>query len=122
MKHFKHIPVDESSPVGGKRRLHKKPSAREVRCCRPWFDAEWSLLTEAKILVCLGATASTAVLGPGFRVSKERGKIIESDYCDRTIATWHPSAILRTVDVAAKQQKMEQLIRDLKVAIDVSEK
>ena len=120
VKHFKHVPVDGSDSGGGRRRLHKKPSAREVRCCRPWFDAEWSLLTEAKILVCLGATASTAVLGPGFRVSKERGNVFESDYCDRTIATWHPSAILRTVDSAAKQQKMDQLICDLKVASDVS--
>ncbi|MDB4767060.1 UdgX family uracil-DNA binding protein [bacterium] len=122
VKHFKHVPVDGSSSTGGRRRLHKKPSSREVRCCRPWFDAEWSLLTEAKILVCLGATASNAVIGPGFRVSKQRGNIIESDYSDNTIATWHPSAILRTVDVAAKQQKMEQLICDLKVANDVSKR
>ena len=117
VKHFKHTTTDSAG--GGKQRLHKKPNAREVRCCRPWFDAEWSLLTEAEVLVCLGATAATAIIGPGFKVSKQRGNSFGSDYCDRTIATWHPSAILRTQNGETRKEKVAQLVADLKLALAV---
>lgn len=115
VKHFKHTTTATSS---GKHRLHKKPNAREVRCCRPWFDAEWSLLTNAEVLVCLGSTAATSVIGPGFKVSQERGKMVPTDYCQQSIATWHPSAVLRTPDAVAREQKMSELILDLKAAAD----
>ena len=114
VKHFKHTMTHSTG--GGKHRLHKKPGAREVRCCRPWFDAEWSLLTEAEVLICLGATAATAIIGPGVKVSKQRGSSFESDYCTRTIPTWHPSAILRTENVKSREKKMAELIADLKMA------
>src|ERR1700756_1332510 len=70
VKHFKWEPR-------GKRRIHKKPNTREVAACRPWLEAEISLV-KPKVIVCLGATAAQALLGPKFRVSKQRGQFIES--------------------------------------------
>ena len=113
VKHFKHKPTQTPN---GKKRLHQRPNAREIRCCRPWFDAEWALLDEAKTLVCLGATAASAIIGPEFRITKGRGHVIATDYSDQTIATWHPSAILRTLDPDAKYKKMQQLVSDLALA------
>ena len=118
VKHFKHTPTQTPR---GKKRLHQRPNAREIRCCRPWFDAEWELLTEAKVLVCLGATAASAIIGPEFRITKGRGRAVATNYSDQTIATWHPSAILRTPDADAQNQKMQQLVSDLAMAVSVSE-
>ena len=114
VKHFKHTVGEDGTER--KRRLHKKPNVREVRCCRPWFDAEWSCLGEAQVLVCLGMTAATAVLGPGLRMNDLRGRFIETDYCEKTVVTWHPSAILRSHDGAARDEKMQQLTSDLAMA------
>ena len=61
VKHFKWEPR-------GKRRIHKKPNLEEITACRPWLDAELGLV-EPEILVCLGATAAQALLGPSFRVT-----------------------------------------------------
>src|SRR5690606_33463003 len=60
VKHFKWEPQ-------GKRRLHKKPSAREIAACRPWLEAELSVIKPA-VLICLGATAAQSILGPSVRV------------------------------------------------------
>lgn len=88
VKHFKWKPQ-------GKRRLHQKPNAAEIRACDPWLRAELSLI-QPKILVCLGATAAQSLLGKDFRVTQMRGKWLESPLAPNTIATIHPSAILRT--------------------------
>ena len=76
------------------RRLHKTPSAGEVRACRPWLLAELSLIHPRAIL-CLGATASKAVFGPAFSVTKHRGTPLESELAPVAFATVHPSAVLR---------------------------
>ena len=130
VKHFKHKVVllevtssEVTSSAGqsrGKRRLHQKPNAREVRCCRPWFDAEWANLSEATVLICLGATSANAIITPGFKITKQRGQWYPTDYCDRTIASWHPSAILRSIDQASSEQKFQQLVSDLKMALTSS--
>ena len=116
VKHFKHQVTSSSGSSRGKRRLHQKPNAREVRCCRPWFDAEWANLSEAAVLICLGATAANAIITPGFKITKQRGQWHSTDYCDHTIASWHPSAILRSVDTASSEQKFQQLVTDLALA------
>ncbi|HXF09769.1 MAG TPA: UdgX family uracil-DNA binding protein, partial [Desulfuromonadaceae bacterium] len=87
VKHFKWEPK-------GKRRIHKKPNAREIAACRPWLDAELAVL-KPKVLVCLGATAAQALLGKDFRVSQQRGQLIGSSLADKVLATVHPSSILR---------------------------
>ena len=78
----------------GKVRLHKKPNSAEVHACQPWLDQEIALV-KPKILVCLGSTAAQALLGADFRVTRMRGKWIDSRLAPRVLATVHPSSILR---------------------------
>lgn len=108
VKHFKH-------EMRGKFRLHKRPDAREVRACRPWFEAEWSTLS-AKTLVCLGATAATALIAPGFRLQQQRGQWVTSQFSDRTLATWHPSSILRLPSKQDQERRLAELVQDLRKA------
>ena len=105
-KHFKWEP-------SGKRRLHKKPNAREIAACRPWLDAEIQVI-QPKVIVCLGATAAQALLGKDFRVSKQRGQLIPSPLAPFVTATVHPSSILRAPDDEARQQAREEFAADMK--------
>jgi uracil-DNA glycosylase family protein len=88
VKHFKFVRQELI-----RRRLHKKPTAGEVRACRPWLEEEIKLVRPA-LIVALGSTAAQALLGPAFRVTRERGRVIESAN-GPVLATVHPSAILR---------------------------
>ena len=110
VKHFKWEPR-------GKRRLHAKPSSREIAACRPWLDAELELL-RPRVIVCLGATAAQALLGRDFRVTKQRGEIVSGDF-GKVIATYHPAAVLRAPDEDRRQQMRQELIDDLRVAVGV---
>lgn len=106
VKHFKWKPQ-------GKRRLHQKPNAAEISACRPWLDAEIALVKPA-ILVLLGATAAQAILGRDFRVSTQRGQLIERPGLPPVMATVHPSSILRAPDDETRELEMRAFIRDLK--------
>src|SRR3954469_23038085 len=108
VKHFKWEPR-------GKRRIHKKPNAMEIAACRPWFDAEVKVL-KPQIVVCLGATAAQALLGRNFKVTKQRGEIIQSEGQPAMIATVHPSSILRAPDDDSRHEEMRKFIDDLKIA------
>jgi len=103
VKHFKWQPR-------GKRRIHQKPNAAEIAACRPWLEAELSLL-KPKVLVCLGATAAQALLGRQFRVSKDRGVPVESELAPLVMATVHPSSILRSDD---REAEMALFVEDLR--------
>jgi uracil-DNA glycosylase len=103
VKHFKWQPR-------GKRRIHQKPNAAEIAACRPWLDAELSVL-KPKALVCLGATAAQALLGRQFRVSKDRGVSVESDLAPVVMATVHPSSILRSDN---REEELELFVEDLR--------
>lgn len=96
----------------GKRRLHKRPKSSEVDACRPWFDAELDLV-KPQVVVCLGATAAKALLGRDFRVSRDRGRFIDSELAPYVTATGHPSAVLRATDSARRKELMQALIDDL---------
>ena len=109
VKHFKFV-------ERGKRRLHKKPNSREIYACRPWLEAEL-LAIKPEVVVCLGATAAQALIGRDFRITASRGKFQSTEWCDRTIATWHPSAILRASDSTRKSEMTEQLVHDLQLAV-----
>jgi DNA polymerase len=87
VKHFKWKPA-------GKRRLHQKPNAREIAACKPWLEAELKILHPA-VVVALGATAAQALMGPAFRVTRDRGKPFEVPWAKVFFATVHPSSILR---------------------------
>ena len=106
VKHFKWEPR-------GKRRIHKKPNAREVHACRPWLEAEISLV-KPKVIVCLGATAAQALLGAQFRVSKQRGQFIKSTLAAYIMATVHPSSILRAPDDETRHLEKRHFVNDLK--------
>src|SRR5215218_1951486 len=95
VKHFKWEPR-------GKRRIHKKPNAQEISACRPWLEAEISVV-KPKVIVALGATAAQALLGAKFRVTKQRGEFIESTLAPYVMATVHPSSILRAPDEESRR-------------------
>jgi len=99
----------------GKRRLHEKPNASQVRACRPWLEAEIGVV-KPRLLVLLGATAAQAVMGPAFRVSRQRGEVLESPFGVAALATVHPSSILRAVDDESRAAAMASFIADLRVA------
>ncbi len=108
VKHFKWEPR-------GKRRLHKKPTLREIAACRPWLAAEMEAV-RPRIVVCLGATAAQGLLGGKFLVTKHRGEIIEVEGFPPITATIHPSAILRASDDESRHRERAQFVADLKVA------
>jgi len=99
----------------GKRRLHEKPNSQQVRACRPWLEAEVKAV-KPRLMVLLGATAAQAVLGPTFRVTRDRGKVLETPLGIAGLATVHPSSILRSPDDESRDQAMDAFVRDLKVA------
>ena len=99
----------------GKRRLHETPNAAQVRACRPWLDAEIAVVKPA-IVVLMGATAAQAVMGPEFRVSKDRGRLLVSPLAVPVLATVHPSSILRATDAESREADLASLIADLRVA------
>ena len=99
----------------GKRRLHEKPNAGQIRACRPWLDGEIEAV-RPRIIVLLGATAAQAVMGPAFRVSKQRGEVLNSPVGLPVVATVHPSSILRAADNESREAAMSSFIGDLRVA------
>jgi DNA polymerase len=99
----------------GKRRLHEKPNASQIRACRPWLEAEIEVVRPA-LLVLLGATAAQAVMGPAFRVTKQRGEVLPSPFGLPALATVHPSSILRATDDESREVAMSSFIADLEVA------
>jgi DNA polymerase len=105
VKHFKWTPK-------GKRRIHQKPSAREILACRPWLQAEIQAV-KPRAIVCLGTTAAQAVLGRPTKILENRGKALPSDICQRVFVTVHPSALLRIQEPDQRAQAMEQFVADL---------
>ncbi|HMD47902.1 MAG TPA: UdgX family uracil-DNA binding protein [Bryobacteraceae bacterium] len=97
----------------GKRRLHKKPRVSEVNACRPWLEAELALI-KPKIVVCLGATAAHALLGPAFRSTEKRGKFFPQPSGSVVTATVHPSAILRAPDDEQRRGQYRDFVADLR--------
>jgi uracil-DNA glycosylase len=106
VKHFKWEPR-------GKRRIHKKPNSLEIASCRPWLEAEIALI-KPDVIVALGATAAQALLGPQFRVTKQRGEFIPSNLAPYVMATVHPSSILRAPDDETRQLESRRFVDDLK--------
>ncbi|SBW17578.1 phage SPO1 DNA polymerase-like protein [Candidatus Protofrankia californiensis] len=110
VKHFRYRRSD------GPRRIHQTPDARQVTACRPWLAAELNRIRPL-VVVLLGATAGQALLGPSFRVTKMRGRLLSGPPGSEAqlIATLHPSAVLR-VDPAARDEAYAGFVRDLQLA------
>ncbi|HXF36776.1 MAG TPA: UdgX family uracil-DNA binding protein [Actinomycetota bacterium] len=96
----------------GKRRIHRRPAAIHIRACRPWLDAEIEVVRPT-VLVCLGATAAQALLGPRFRLTEHRGAFVDSPLPPLVTATVHPSSILRADDDRARHEAFDAFVRDL---------
>jgi uracil-DNA glycosylase len=99
----------------GKRRIHKKPRASEIRACRPWLEAEIEAV-RPQVIVCLGATAAQSLLGPQFKLMAERGQAISSPFAAAVVATIHPSSILRSPDDESRKAALAGLVSDLRTA------
>ncbi len=106
VKHFKFT-------SRGKRRIHQRPSVTEVRACRPWFDAELRLVRPA-VLATLGATAAQALLGRDFRITAQRGQVLEWEGL-ALVPTAHPSAVLRALP-EQRDADFAALVEDLRQA------
>jgi uracil-DNA glycosylase family protein len=105
VKHFKF-------ERAGKRRIHKTPSPIEVTACRPWLQAELAIVTP-RIVVCLGATAARSMIGDHFRLMKQHGQWMKTEWAPMTMATIHPSAVLRGEDPPAQERSYAILVGDL---------
>jgi uracil-DNA glycosylase family protein len=105
VKHFKW-------KARGKRRIHQTPRAEEIRACAPWIESEIAVV-DPEVLVCLGATAVKAVMGPKYRVMKDHGRFVTSELGRATTATMHPSAILRADD-EDREDAMRMVVGDLR--------
>jgi DNA polymerase len=101
----------------GKRRIHQRPSAGEIRACRPWLDTELRLL-RPEVLVTLGATAGQALLGRSFRIGAQRGTVVDWTDETRLVPTIHPSALLRIPEEEERRKGFDALVADLAVARD----
>src|SRR5947209_14980087 len=109
VKHFKWEPR-------GKRRLHKKPNAREIAACRPWLEAELRLV-RPDLVVAMGSTAAQTIFGPSFRVTRERGRVLSSKLAPKVVATVHPSSLLRQPDEESRRREYKHFVADLRIAI-----
>src|SRR3954454_13217778 len=111
VKHFKW-------EARGKRRIHAKPNWTEIAACKPWLEAELAVV-EPRVLVCLGATAAQALLGKQFRVTRQRGELVDSPLAPNVLATIHPSAILRQRDEESRRGEMAAFVDDLRVVAGI---
>ncbi|MBV8101807.1 MAG: UdgX family uracil-DNA binding protein [Verrucomicrobia bacterium] len=106
VKHFKWEPL-------GQRRLHKKPTSREIQACRPWLEAEIELI-QPEVVVGLGATAAASIFGVPVRIADVRGKLTHVETVGRTcLITAHPSSVLRAPDSDTRQTEFDRLVQDL---------
>ncbi len=107
VKHFKYT-------MRGKRRIHQRPDSEETAACRPWLEAELGQV-KPQVLVCLGATAAKALLGPKFKVTQQRGEFVDSELAPLATGTVHPSSILRAPDEEARHRAYHDFVEDLKI-------
>lgn len=106
VKHFKFEPR-------GKRRIHSKPNAGEIKACRWWIGGEIELI-KPKLAVALGATAAQSLLGKAVPVTKLRGKTLQRDDGLAVFVTVHPSYLLRIRDDGDKQAERKRFTEDMR--------
>ena len=102
----------------GKRRIHATPQMSHIKACRPWLEAELTHV-DPRLVVCLGATAAKSLLGPAFRLTQQRGQVLELPTpvgVRSVLATIHPSAVLRTQQGSERDEAFAGLVADLRTA------
>jgi DNA polymerase len=110
VKHFKWKPEPQ-----GKRRIHDKPSWSQIGACLPWLESEVAVV-RPELIVCLGATAAQALLGHEFRVTRDRGRLVECSLGPAALATVHPSSILRAQAEENREREYQAFVADLRTA------
>ncbi len=111
VKHFRFT-------LQGKRRIHATPQVSHILACRPWLQAEVADV-DPRLVVALGATAAKSMLGPDFRVTRQRGIVLDlpAPFGPRPVlATAHPSAVLRTEPGPEQDAAFDALVTDLRTA------
>ncbi|WP_159713618.1 UdgX family uracil-DNA binding protein [Geminicoccus flavidas] len=107
VKHFKFEPR-------GKRRIHQKPNAGEIRACRPWLTGELATI-RPKLVVALGATAVQSLIGKATSLRSVRGQVLKTDNDAEMMATVHPSYLLRVPDEALRASEYAKFVEDLRL-------
>lgn len=116
VKHFKWTPSDD-----GKARIHKKPSGGDMHACKPWLEAEIAVV-RPKVIIALGVTAATSILGRLVKIGEERERNITNNaLAENVIVSWHPSSILRAFNQEDRDQKIAELRIDLMRAFSLSQ-
>ena len=100
----------------GKRRLHETPRAPEVTACQPWLESELAAL-EPNGLLALGAVAARSLFGPGVKVTRDRGRLLDSPYAPVAAVTIHPSAVLRMRDREERREATAAMAADLELVL-----
>ncbi|MBP1842620.1 DNA polymerase [Rhizobium petrolearium] len=113
VKHFKFT-------LRGKRRIHSKPKTGEVQACAWWLAAELRLI-KPTLVVALGATALYSLLGRQAKVTRDRGKVLNSPNGVPMLVTFHPSALLRSRDRADAELNRARFVEDLRKIADFLE-
>lgn len=108
VKHFKFEPR-------GKRRLHSKPNAGEIKACRWWLSQEIELVAP-RLIVALGATAAQSLLGKAVTIAGTRGRPLPLGERASLIVTVHPSYLLRIPEEVRKRAEYERFVKDLTLA------
>ncbi|HLM65650.1 MAG TPA: UdgX family uracil-DNA binding protein [Acidimicrobiales bacterium] len=112
VKHFKWT-------ARGKRRIHERPNAAEVKACTYWLDREVEIV-DPDLLVALGATALRPLFTGKATVSALRGAVQESRFGVPTVVTVHPSSIIRIQDPGEREDQFTAFVRDLRLAADTA--
>jgi DNA polymerase len=105
VKHFKW-------EARGKRRIHQKPNAKEIAACKPWLEAELAAV-KPRAIGLLGAVAAQSLFGAGFKVTRERGRVFESERGPVTMATVHPASVLRAGSAESRQRAKQDFRADI---------
>ena len=107
VKHFKFEPR-------GKRRLHKRPNAGEIKVCSTrWLFGEIEAITP-QLVVALGATAAQSLVGRPVPILSNRGEVLDLPSGLQVLITVHPSALLRLRDEDERRAAYEAFVGDLR--------
>ena len=104
----------------GKRRIHKTPLQRHVAACHVWLEQELASVRPT-VIVALGATALAALVGRKLSIAAARQMtLLHEESGIPLVATYHPSAVLRVPDQAARIELRATLLADLRRAARIA--
>jgi DNA polymerase len=106
VKHFKFV-------ARGKRRIHSRPDAGEIRACNWWLGHERALI-RPQLTVALGATAARALVGKAVTIARVRGQPLELADGSECWVTVHPSALLRIPEQGRRRIERARFVNDMK--------